>query len=136
MQWDPDLECGVEQVDNEHREIFRMMECLFEGDAKDKDFIESSAKALDFLGVYVENHFRHEEALMEECNYPYTDEHKALHAKFVQTFLKLKKKNEQSGSSPSVAIEIKHAAMSWLVNHINVIDKRFTKYYRESSPAD
>ena len=130
MQWNQDLECGVERVDNEHRELFYMVERLLD-DTKAGKTVESSAKALDFLGEYVVNHFLHEETLMQECNYPNADEHKSLHEKFVQTILELKKKYDKSGGQLSVAIEINHTAMSWLVNHIKVIDMRFIQYYKE-----
>jgi len=130
MQWDPSLECGVEQVDNEHKELFRMVENLLD-DTKSGNTVEASAKALDFLSEYVINHFAHEEALMQKCNYPNADEHKNLHAVFVKALLELKKKYDDSSGSLSVAIEINHAAMSWLINHIKVIDMRFAKYYKK-----
>ena len=132
MQWDPALECGVEQIDNEHKELFRMVENLLE-DAKAGKTVESSETALDFLEKYVANHFAHEEALMRECDYPHAGEHKELHNNFVKVLLNLKKKYEENDGSLSVAIEINHAAMSWLINHIKVIDMRFTQYYLENA---
>lgn len=131
MQWDSSLECGVELIDNEHKELYKMVGNLMHGSKKD-NFREVSEKALDFLAQYVVNHFAHEEELMEKSNYPKMQEHAELHAKFVKTFIKLKEKFDNSSDSIAVATEIKHAAMSWLVNHIKVIDQRFTDYYRSN----
>lgn len=129
MQWDTSLECGVALVDNEHKELFHMVGDL-RRESKEGNSKETSGKALDFLGEYVVNHFAHEEALMEQCNYPYAGEHKTLHDKFVNTFHDLKEKFDKSNDSSAVTVEIYHAAVGWLLNHIQVIDKRFTDYYK------
>ena len=132
MDWDPALECGVQEVDNEHKELFHLVESLL-NEANEGESAESSAKALEFLGKYVVKHFAHEEALMKKCKYPNTSEHEAAHNKFVRTFLDLKKKFEQTGGSHTTSVEINHAAMSWLVNHIKVIDLQFLEYYKNSN---
>jgi len=128
MQWDSALSCGVEEIDNEHKELFRIVGEL-QKVANTEKAIEKSNMALDFLGDYVVKHFAHEEALMCACTYPNMEEHKKLHAKFVQTFLDLKKKFEESNEPLSVSTQINYAAMSWLINHIKVIDMRFIEYY-------
>ena len=130
MQWDPSLNCGVEKVDNEHKELFRIVGGLHKVAKTEKSF-EQAKMVLDFLGKYVVEHFAHEEALMYSCNYPHTNEHKELHAKFVQTFLDLKKKFEESDDPVSVSTQIHYTAVSWLINHIKVIDMRFIRYYVE-----
>jgi len=128
MQWDSTLECGVELIDNEHKELFKMVGNLMRESSK-----EMSGKALDFLGEYVVSHFAHEEKLMEQCNYPYVMEHKELHNRFIKTLHDLKKKFEESNGTQAVRTEIHYAALSWLVNHIKVIDQRFTDYYKSNS---
>ena len=129
MQWDTSLECGVDIVDNEHKGLFKMV-CDLMQESKEGNAKEASGKALDFLGEYVVHHFAHEEALMRQCRYPYAGEHKNAHDKFINTFHALKEKFERSHDNLSATIEIKHAAMSWIINHIKVIDKRFTDYYK------
>ena len=65
MQWDSALECGVEPVDSEHKELFKMVGNLMKESSK-----ETAEETLDFLGNYVVNHFAHEEELMGQCSYP------------------------------------------------------------------
>ena len=125
MQWDPVLECGVELVDNEHKELFKMVGNLMKESSK-----ETTLEVLAFLGEYVVNHFAHEEELMRQCSYPYAMEHKEQHDKFIDTFHNLKEKFEKNDGNRAVRTEIYHAAMGWLVNHIKVIDQRFTDYYK------
>lgn len=132
MEWDPALECGVELVDNEHKELFSLVNNLLT-DAKEGKAVDSSAAALDFLEKYVATHFEHEEILMRECAYPNADEHMRLHYQFIKTLSELKKKYNESNNSLAVALEINHAAMSWLINHIKVIDMRFTQYYKDNT---
>ena len=131
MQWDSSLNCGVEPIDNEHKELFRIVGELHDV-AKTEKSIEKSEMVLAFLGDYVVQHFAHEEALMNDCSYPKMDEHKELHVKFVQTFLDLKQEFQESNDPLSVSNKIYFAAMSWLINHIKVIDKLFINYYLEN----
>ena len=132
MKWDSSLICGVELIDNEHMELFRIVNELPEIGKAEKS-IEKTEEVLTFLGDYVVQHFAHEEALMAACSYPKMDEHKELHVKFVQTFLDLKRKFEESEDPISVSTQINYTAMSWLLNHIKVIDMRFIEYYKEHS---
>ena len=128
MQWDPALECGVELIDNEHKELFNMVGSLMKESSK-----EMSGETLDFLDEYTAKHFAHEEELMRQCNYPYAVEHKELHDKFINALNNLKEKFEKNDGNQAVRTEIYHAAMSWLFNHIKVIDQRFTDYYKANN---
>jgi len=130
MQWDPSLECGVELIDNEHRELVRLVGDLIQA-AKNRKAVESSKGALDFLGKYVTTHFEHEEIYMKKCSYPETSEHKRLHAEFVKTFLDLKKHYDENGENLAIALEINTVASNWLINHIKAVDKKFAQYYKE-----
>ena len=130
MQWDPSLECGVELIDNEHKELVRLVGDLIQA-AKNRKAVESAKGALDFLGKYVTTHFEHEESFMKQCAYPEMAEHKRLHADFVKTFLDLKKRYDESGGNLAIALEINSVASNWLINHIKAVDKKFLQYYKE-----
>ena len=129
MQWDSSLECGVELIDTEHKELVRLVGDLIEA-GKNRRSIEASTGALDFLGKYVTTHFQHEESYMLKCSYPETAQHKKLHADFVKTFLDLKKRHDENGGNLAIALEINSVASSWLINHIKMEDLKFAKYYR------
>ena len=128
MEWDISLECGVAPIDEQHRELFNAVERLSQT-VKSENAAAAARKILDFLASYVTNHFAHEESLMEVCHYPHADEHRKLHNDFIQTFIKLRSKFDNDSENPRVITEVYHTAISWLVNHIKIVDKRFIDYY-------
>ena len=134
MEWDTSLECGVVPIDDEHRELFYAVEKLSQT-IDGENASEAARKTLDFLESYVVNHFMHEESLMEICAYPQTAEHTRLHNDFVQIFLKLRRKFDADSENPKVVTEVYHAAVGWLVNHIEMVDKRFIDYYLANQKA-
>ena len=69
MKWTPDLSVGIEKIDGQHQEMFKMAEQLFSADnaAKGAGFFE---ELLGFLDEYTKKHFADEEAYMESIGYP------------------------------------------------------------------
>ncbi len=63
---------GVEEIDNEHRELFRIInetqELLDNQILNDK--YDRILETVDRLDRYAEEHFRHEEAYMESIHHP------------------------------------------------------------------
>lgn len=75
---------GVEQIDEEHRELFRMV-----GETRDllqneyiDDKYDNICAMLRRLEDYAEEHFRHEEEYMEEINHPELELQKRQHTEF------------------------------------------------------
>ena len=59
-RWDDELSLGLEEIDNQHRELFRRMETLLEACVAGKA-AEEVIGMLAFLDDYVAVHFRTEE---------------------------------------------------------------------------
>ena len=75
---------GVEQIDEEHRELFRMV-----GETRDllqneyiDDKYDNICAMLRRLEDYAEEHFRHEEEYMEEINHPELGLQRKQHLEF------------------------------------------------------
>ncbi len=73
LEWTPDLSVGVEEIDEQHRELFRRAERLIAtlrcGDRGEV------LPLLAYLDEYVAHHFSAEERLMREVRYPALEEH-------------------------------------------------------------
>jgi hemerythrin len=123
IQWTPDLEVGVELIDNQHKELFVRYNNLIQAlwDAKPR---EEVAKFLDFLGVYVEEHFAAEEAFMEHHGYSHYPTHKAQHISFVEDLEKLKADLEAKDMSSETTINLINETYNWLRNHIRGTDQQ------------
>ncbi len=123
--WSASYVTGVPLMDTQHQELFRHMD-----DLVDKTKVNQIPEILDYLGKYVDKHFREEQNLHASCGYPQREEHKKLHAEFVASYKQLKEDFAKSpGKAGIMSLRISRTAVEWLKNHIYGPDRMFAKYY-------
>lgn len=130
IEWKEDLSVGVEEVDNQHKELFAKVNELFNAcsGGKGKEYIDNVIK---YLQDYVVLHFSSEEKLQKQNSYPVYESHKAQHEQFIKDFLALKEKIEQNGVTGLTIVQLNQVLVDWLINHIRKSDKAFGAYLRE-----
>jgi len=129
MLWSKSFETGNELVDEQHKEIFRLVQQVLDADAfaNRKAQIET---ALDFLSGYAVRHFASEEALMAESNYPAFEEHKAQHDSFVKEVVAFMERVKTEGGTISISETINNFVIEWLKEHIMDRDKAMADHYK------
>ncbi len=126
-EWSPDLLINVEEIDNQHKELFQRIGSL-RAAIRNGQGRGGLLKTIDFLEEYVNVHFNAEEALMQRYNYPGLLSQQTEHSGFLKDFEDFKEKlreleNEGEFSS-FLAIEIERRLGAWLVNHVGTLDKQ------------
>lgn len=112
---------NVTVADDQHKEIFRMLNDLHETAAgADRN---ATGKQLDELINYVAMHFQTEENLMQQKGYPDFAAHKAEHDKLVGVCVDLQKKFH--AGQAEVNQETTCFVRDWLDAHIPKIDKAY-----------
>jgi hemerythrin len=119
--WDASLATGVDEVDREHRELFRQIAGLDQAmrSGKGRNEIEQIVR---FIGNYTANHFAHEESWMEKCGCPAAQANKLAHAQLIAKYKGYEKRLEAEGATSALALEIYNTLSSWLAEHIRKID--------------
>ncbi len=122
--WDKSLEIGNNEIDSQHKEIFKRVNKLLSAMA-DGSGKETIGKLVEFLTEYVAIHFNAEEALMR--NHVYTDylQHQMQHKQFTGDVLRLKQDFESQGATSDLVIQIQKKVCNWLKSHISTEDKKF-----------
>lgn len=122
MQWDEGLITGIEEIDNQHKQLLAMVSTLLDAinNAKGKDVI---TRVFKFLEYYVSVHFNTEEAYMTKYDYPDYISHKAQHEEFIVDFSLLKEVFVGLGPFPSLVTQIKERLCDWWINHIDEVDR-------------
>lgn len=69
IQWRKSYEIGVEEIDSQHKELFKRIRDLLDACSQNKGRQEVS-KMIDFLEEYVDIHFTSEEKLHVKNLYP------------------------------------------------------------------
>ena len=126
MLWNETYETGNAQVDNEHREIFRLVQNVMDASASEEE--AKVEEAIDSLASYTVTHFRNEEKLMEESNYPDMPIHKKQHHDFVLEVLALRERGGEASSQ-----DIKKIIVNWLADHVLGSDKIMANYCHKFS---
>lgn len=88
LRWNVNNECGQAVIDHQHRRLFEIINYLLAA------FIEKRTKEecgllLDELLEDIINHFRTEEVIIRDAEYPFIEEHKNLHKKLEEKIVEL-----------------------------------------------
>ncbi len=130
FKWTADLTVGVDTMDEQHKELFKLInelhDCLTAECEKSETF-----KAIEFLENYINDHFKMEQAYMEKHSYPAISEHLAQHTSFI-TDLKEFRKQLEAGLEP---VHFSKIITNWLVywwrHHISNTDKQLGKFLKD-----
>jgi hemerythrin len=134
MAWDPTLEVGNEEIDDQHREIFRRYGELVDALARGDD--AELGALFEFLGEYAVEHFAAEERVMGACGYPGANVHAAAHARFVREYGELVELWRANGATIGVAVKARTWIGDWLRAHISGVDLALARYLRgRATPA-
>ncbi|MCL2577132.1 MAG: hemerythrin family protein [Defluviitaleaceae bacterium] len=141
--WNDEFLTGNELVDNDHKQIFSLVEDVLESSIKGSK--EKNETAINFLAEYVVSHFAREEKLMEESDYPNAVSHKKEHMDFMAVAVKLKEDFDNGGyafgelemhpDTIHLSKVINDTVVSWLLNHVMDSDKDLAAHYRKAKGA-
>jgi len=127
LPWSDEYLLGIEAVDSQHKGIFDAVHRFYEEclTSAGEDSVEDT---LNYLKAYTEEHFRAEEALMEEHNYPRLEDHKQLHKAFIGQLSELVYQLNEVGPSQELADNTAELVQDWLVEHIATRDKQYAPH--------
>jgi len=82
FNWENSLVLGVKQIDDEHQELIKKVNVLFDalGDPNKSSLV--ILETIDFLATYVVDHFNSEEKLQKKYHYPAFNDHHKIHEDF------------------------------------------------------
>ena len=130
IQWTEDLAVGVREIDEQHKELFRMINQMLEAcnQGKGKSVL---TELLGFLENYVVDHFGTEEKLMQQYDYPDYLSHKDHHGQFIKSFKELKDEMEKTGPGTHIVIMTNRVVVGWLNSHIRNVDKLLGAFLKD-----
>ncbi len=128
FSWYPAYSVQVPEFDKHHQKLLEILQNLHDSmmQGKAKDLIEKIFKE---LSDYVNYHFQAEERKMRMYKYPGLNEHISAHEKFKEKLVGLI--SEYKSGNLHVTGETYNFLKSWLVNHIQKEDKKYSDFFRE-----
>lgn len=131
LEWTQALSVGVDEIDEQHRELFRRAARLLEGLRKGEP--EEIGVLIDFLYEYAVTHFGAEEQFMRTTRYPGYVRHKAEHDRFISDLLALAAEHDHKGSGAFMALKVNHWLVQWLKDHVSGTDAELGKFLARRS---
>jgi len=127
LVWTQDLSVEVEELDNHHKELIRLISML--GEALDsKVGREKTTEIIAELFNYANYHFGAEEALFQLKDYPYAFEHCEKHLEYRENLSELRDMVE-AGIDSALPDLLTYLNM-WWTNHIMLEDKMYSPYLK------
>ena len=135
IQWDEKLSVGIREIDDQHKELIKMINRLDEAVADGswtKKVVTLSDVLLEMV-AYLDYHFSTEEKYMIEYDYPDYDDHRDAHLTFVRDVTDFTEafRNGKKGLS----VEILDYLKEWYLSHITSVDAKYGSYLRDRGLA-
>lgn len=129
IDWDDSLSVNVVQIDNQHKQLVRILNQLFKEVESGKIDMDLSS-TLHKLVEYTTYHFSTEENYFEKLNYELAEPHISLHNAFISKVGEFKGQLQEN--DPLLFADIIEYLVEWIVNHIKGADKAFTQCFNDN----
>jgi hemerythrin len=120
LQWIPELNIGIPEIDKQHRRICDYINQLDK--IRHTPNHDKLAEVIGDVVDYTMSHFAFEEGLMEDAGYPFAAPHKRVHQLVTRKVSEFKTRFDQG---EDVAEELHGMLSRWLFNHIRNDDRGY-----------
>jgi adenylate cyclase len=127
LKWRDDFKIGVGEIDAPHKRLFdKFNGFIAAGRQADQS---ENLDMLAFLGSHVQAHFRMEEEMMRQHNYPFLESHLQEHKRFIENFLTLTREAEEEASDPHyLSFRIQLLLFDWFTGHLAKADRHMGRH--------
>ncbi len=133
IKWREELAIGVEEIDNQHKELLERFDLLLTACKQGKGS-EELLYLIDFLDTYVVSHFGDEEKLQRQHNFPDYEKHHLEHEAFIARVKELKDRMySEGGVHIDHVLDANKMLLDWLLRHVTVKDREIGRYLQKHS---
>jgi hemerythrin-like metal-binding protein len=130
INWTPRLSVGTTTLDADHIILIGIINQLYDA-MKEGHGEELFDTIMSTMTQYTVTHFRREESMMQESNYPKLEDHKKHHEGLIKRLNDFMDKYARDKTSLTTE-EISEFLQGWLVNHIQKVDFGYKPYMHDS----
>ncbi len=129
VEWKDEYSVDIQEIDEQHKCLINIMNELYTALANksDRDLV---GDVLNKLIEYTKVHFAVEETLMRIFHYEDYESHKAIHDQIVDKVIDYHGKFKAGDNK--VGMELLMFLKEWLFDHINKVDKAYTKTFHKA----
>ncbi len=129
IKWDDKYSVGISMIDEEHKKLIGILNNVIY--AKEHNVNPDELReVLREMSNYALTHFKTEETYMKEFNYSEYQDHKEEHRDFSAETIAYHERVFKG--EYQIANEILEYLKWWLVNHIQVTDKKYIECFKKN----
>jgi hemerythrin len=126
LDWTPDLEIGIYEIDLQHRSLVSMANQLHDAIERDKG-TRTIEWILEELLLYTKMHFQTEEKYMQRYEHEESAQHKLEHGELLKGMKRFKRK--LAAGDDDVGEALMQFLHGWLAAHLSGSDRALGKAY-------
>lgn len=127
FEWRESFNIGVDSIDKEHQQLFKIINKLFAFQEEEKDSQWLCQEGIKFFEGHALKHFASEEAYMESIHYGGLEQHRQLHKSFREiTLPALEAELERTGYAYDAVGHFLGVCTGWLIGHTLTEDLAIT----------
>lgn len=127
IEWKDSYSVSVKALDDQHRAFIEILNKLYETIKTNKE--DEVHDITETLIKYTDIHFKTEEKYFDQFKYEGSSEHKTEHRKLKTKVAEFQKRDEDY---LKVAFELADFLENWLVEHLDEMDKKYTKCFNDN----
>ncbi len=127
VEWSDDFSVHDDLIDAQHQELLRQVNRLSSMiDTESEDDLE---EIVGFLGQYAVEHFHTEREFMMQYEYPFFEQHRREHQRFVAQYEALAEEIlSQRHDKFHMLFRVNLFLVDWLINHTTGLDRHLGRY--------
>lgn len=129
FKWENKYSVEIDEIDNQHKKIVHMLNELYTAFMY-KEQEEKVEGIVSEMVSYTMEHLNNEERYFRKFNFSYSAEHMLEHKEFKEKVHGFQEKLAINKSA--LNIEMINFLRNWLMSHILVTDKKYTKCFQEN----
>jgi len=129
INWTEEFATGIESIDEQHRHLVDLVNKFEEASRRGKGSRVMSEILKDLVG-YTQEHFAHEEKIMEKCDFPGLKKHMARHRQLLQKVERYQFEFETEGHRVTSAV--RHLLRYWVRSHILHEDMAYATHLKKA----
>ncbi|MCL2139581.1 MAG: bacteriohemerythrin [Treponema sp.] len=130
VKWSATFSVGIKIIDDQHKGLINLVNDLFNHVTgnREEEYLYFK-KIIQSAVQYVKVHFKTEEEIMSQANFPGYSEHKKEHDKFIMNILDMVN-NYEKGIKLTLS-EFTKFLREWILTHIAIMDKQYFVYFKQ-----
>ena len=129
INWSEDFITGIDSIDEQHRHLVDLANKFEEASRRGRGSRIMSEILNDLVG-YTQEHFAHEEKIMEDSGFPAAKKHMAQHRQLLQKVERFQYDFENDGRR--VTTDVRELLRYWVRSHILQDDMAYVEHVKQA----